>query len=468
VSIGFLGPGIVKVFTPHWPPLQEGRVYDADSLAALTPAGTTGQSAGPARQVRLTDAGTITVRPVTWLWQDRLAVGTVTLLAGREGIGKSTVAYQLAADVTRGTLPGIHYGTPRDVLIAATEDSWAHTIVPRLMAAGADLTRIHRVDVLTPAGDETPLVVPLDVEGLAARAREVDAVLILFDPIISRLSDQLDTHRDAEVRRGLEPISAMADKLGVVILGIIHVNKSGTSDPLNAVMASKAFTSVARAVLYCMRDPDSDDGVRLLGQPKNNLGRDDLPTLTFKIETAVATIVDGDPVYTGRVAWLEPVTKTIREALEDDQDDATKTAVTEGAMWLEDYLTEHGGIAKSVDVKNKGRAGGHSERTLARARKKLRLDVNSTGFPRETWWSLPGTQDSRATFLQTVATVTTGTTEATQSSHASHDSDDSPRNRGATEQRPVLRCTHCGKPMAPTLIANGYAAHPGLCGGTRA
>jgi Bifunctional DNA primase/polymerase, N-terminal len=30
-SIGFIGPGIVKVFTPNWPPLEEGNVYDADS-----------------------------------------------------------------------------------------------------------------------------------------------------------------------------------------------------------------------------------------------------------------------------------------------------------------------------------------------------------------------------------------------------------------------------------------------------
>jgi hypothetical protein len=34
-SIGFIGPGIVKVFTPNWPPLQEGAVYDADQLVAF-------------------------------------------------------------------------------------------------------------------------------------------------------------------------------------------------------------------------------------------------------------------------------------------------------------------------------------------------------------------------------------------------------------------------------------------------
>ena len=59
------------------------------------------------RRLRVTSAD-IKVRPVHWLWADRVALGTLALLGGREGIGKSTLAYQLAADITRGRLPGTH------------------------------------------------------------------------------------------------------------------------------------------------------------------------------------------------------------------------------------------------------------------------------------------------------------------------------------------------------------------------
>jgi len=52
------------------------------------------------------------------------------------------------------SLPGEWAGTLRDVIIVATEDSWDHTIVPRLMAAGADLERVHRVEAVTPDGLE--------------------------------------------------------------------------------------------------------------------------------------------------------------------------------------------------------------------------------------------------------------------------------------------------------------------------
>ena len=79
-----------------------------------------------------------------WLWTDRLALGTLALLAGREGLGKSILAYTVAAMITRGMLPGEHIGTPRAVLIAAIEDSWSRTIVPRLIAADADLDLVFQ------------------------------------------------------------------------------------------------------------------------------------------------------------------------------------------------------------------------------------------------------------------------------------------------------------------------------------
>ena len=72
-------------------------------------------------------------------------------------------------------LKGVYFGQPRSVLVAATEDSWEHTIVPRLMAAGADLTRVYRVDVVAPDGVPLTLSLPVDVTAMEQRARDVDA-----------------------------------------------------------------------------------------------------------------------------------------------------------------------------------------------------------------------------------------------------------------------------------------------------
>jgi hypothetical protein len=201
------------------------------------------------RQVKLTPASSIVVRPVRWLWANRLALGTLALLGGREGIGKSSVGYTLTADVTRGRLQGEHYGRPRAVIVAATEDPWEHTIVPRLMAAGADLDRVYRVDVTTALGVDTGLSLPRDLRDLEDAVVQVGAALILLDPLMSRLDTKLDSHKDAEVRVALEPLTALANRTGAAILGLIHVNKSMSTDPLTTLMASRAFAAVARAVL---------------------------------------------------------------------------------------------------------------------------------------------------------------------------------------------------------------------------
>ncbi|MGI8699615.1 MAG: AAA family ATPase [Nocardioidaceae bacterium] len=345
----------------------------------------------PFRRVTLTAASSIAVRPVKWLWTQRLALGTLALLGGREGIGKSTIAYTLTADITRGRLPGECHAKPRAVIVAATEDSWSHTIVPRLMAAGADLDRVYRVDVNTYDGTTVDLILPRDLRSLDDAVRRVDAALILLDPLMSRLDAKLDTHKDAQVRQALEPLVRVADASGAAILGLIHVNKSASTDALTTLMASRAFAAVARAVLFVMVDPD-DETTRLLGQPKNNLGRTDLPTLTFRIESAHVTDTDEGPVWTGRVHWLGETSRSIQEALSSASEPSdARSATKEAAEWLVDHLTSQGGTDDSATIKAEGRKAGHSEDCLKRARRDhVRATVESVGFPRRTFWTLPG------------------------------------------------------------------------------
>ena len=250
--------------------------------------------AAPARAIHLTKASTIKPRPVRWLWKDRAALGTLTLVGGREGIGKSILVYSIVADITRGRLEGDCYGTPRAVIIVATEDSWEHTIVPRLMAAGADLDRVYRVDVATSDLMNTTLSLPRDIANLEEAIREVNAAALVLDPLLSRLDVKLDSHKDQQVRLALEPLVAIADRTRLTQFGLIHVNKSDTNDPLSSLMGSRAFAAVARSVLFVMTDPD-DENTRLLGTPKNNLGRLDLPTLSFRIDGAkVAQTEEGE------------------------------------------------------------------------------------------------------------------------------------------------------------------------------
>lgn len=368
------------------------------TLAVEVAASTTSPKAAAAavsdsqRKVTLTRASTIKVRPVRWLWDRRVALGTLALIGGREGIGKSTLCYQLAADVTRGYLPGQFAGIAKSVIVAATEDSWEHTIVPRLMAAGADLDRVLRIEVVTSEGVDTSLSLPRDNGQLETAVRDEDAALILLDPLMSRLDGKLDTHKDAEVRIALEPLVAIADRTGATVAGLIHVNKGTSTDPLTLLMASRAFSAVARAVLFVMRDPD-DEELRIMGQPKNNLGRTDLPALTFRIDSEHVADTDEGPVWTGRINWIGETDRSITDLLSSSSETSdARSAVAEAGEWLVDYLQTEGGEADSQTIKREGAKAGHSPDSLKRARPRHKIVSTAQGFPRRTYWSLPGTQ----------------------------------------------------------------------------
>ncbi|HLR93095.1 MAG TPA: AAA family ATPase [Jiangellaceae bacterium] len=338
-----------------------------------------------ARRLIVQSAATIRPRRVTWLWDGRIAAGTLSLLAGREGLGKSTLTAWLVAQVTRGTLPGGQQGTPRSVIIAATEDSWEYTLVPRLIAAGADLDRVLRIDVQTAAGFTTGLSLPRDLPALADTARDHDVALLVLDPIMSRL-EGLDTHRDAEVRIALEPLVRAADEAGMAILGLIHVNKNTSADPLNAVMGSKAFTAVARSVSTVIADPeDEDDRRRLFGTVKNNLGPALPASQVFTVESATVASDDG-PIDMGVLAWHGEVDVSIKAAMSDAGMD-TRSATEEACDWLEDYLSMYPGTAR-VEVMRAGMKAGHAERTVKRAAERVGVHAETSGFPRRATWSL--------------------------------------------------------------------------------
>ncbi len=405
------------------------------------------------RTVTLTPASAIRVRPVHWLWHQRIALGTLALLGGREGIGKSTVAYTLAADVTRGRMPGRHCGSPKAVIVAATEDSWEHTIVPRLMGADADLERVFRVDVATADGVDTALSLPRDLRALERIVGQVDAALILLDPLMSRLDAALDTHKDSEVRQALEPLVSVADRTGAAILGLIHVSKAHSTDPLTVLMGSRAFAAVARAVLFVLTDPD-EESVRLLGQPKNNLGAVDLPTMTFRIESAkVADTPDGE-VWTGKVTWLDDRKGSIRDALEASNDTAeVRGATSEAADWLRDHLLSQGGTDDSADVKAAAAKAGHSPSAVKRALNKIGGISESYGFPRRSRWSLPSrltpgeSEPIELTGLTGLTGVPVGSVSAVRPV-------ESPPARGEPTAGDPRTCPTCGTATAPSRLGH--------------
>jgi hypothetical protein len=188
----------------------------------------------------------------------------------------------------------------------------------------------------------------------------------------------------------LEPLVAMADLINISVLGLIHHNKSGSTDPLQVVMASKAFPAVARSVHTVISDPDDEtSNRRLFGTPKNNLGRTDLPTLSFVIDSFALEVEDGT-ASTGRLVWGDDSQVSIFDAMRRASESPDeKSAITEAAEWLGDFLALKHGRAASAEIKAAGVSAGHSYDSLKRARQRIGSLVESSGIPRRTYWLHP-------------------------------------------------------------------------------
>jgi len=324
------------------------------------------------RRPKLTPASEVSIRRTEWLWSKRFPYGELSLVAGRQGIGKSLALVDITAQVTRGELDGCLLGTPRDVLLVAVEDSWEATIVPRLIAARADLARVHRLEV--EVGDDeltgSP-VLPMDISLLREAIEATDAALVVFDPLISAIDGSLNSYKDSDVRRALEPVVNTAHETGVTVVALVHVSKSATpdTDSLNRVLGSGAFTQVPRAVHFVARDPDAEDGSCLLLIAKSNLGPLDIPGLRYRVEEA-SVESGGTEASTGRLEWLGEVDVEVSDVLRSAASDEDRSERDEAAEWLVGFLTERGGEASRGDVVKAARAAGFSDSTVKRARSK--------------------------------------------------------------------------------------------------
>ena len=105
--------------------------------------------------------------PIRWLWSGWLAAGSVAIWSG--------------------------------------EDDARDTLVPRLIASGADMGRIFFVDSVLDGRERRAFDPARDMEPLRRKLLEVgDVRLLIVDPVVSAIAG--DSHKNAEVRRGLQPL----------------------------------------------------------------------------------------------------------------------------------------------------------------------------------------------------------------------------------------------------------------------
>ncbi len=234
--------------------------------------------------ILLSSVSQLQARPVDWLWPWRLALGKPAILEGDPGLGKSLVALDLCARLSRG-LPfpdGSAGPGPANALILSAEDNNADTIAPRLTALGADLERVfvlHRERREARKLLSLPTVTAPVEEALV----RTGARLVVIDPITSFLDRRVNLASDPSVRAALEPLEQLAEKYAVAVWLIRHLNKNGGRRALYRGLGSIAFVAACRSAWLAAAVP-GEAGRCVLAQVKNNLAAAQ-PSLVYVPQT---------------------------------------------------------------------------------------------------------------------------------------------------------------------------------------
>ena len=321
-------------------------------------------------------ASEIPVRPVSWLWTGRIPLGTLTVLDGDPGLGKSTLTAAITAAVTRGDpLPGDTGIVRGAVVFVSIEDDPGAVIIPRLLAAGADIDQVIVPEPREGAVART-VMLPEDLANLETMIAESGARLVIVDPIMAALSAEVSADRDQDVRRVLAELGRIASATEAAVVIVRHLNKSTAKQAIYRGGGSIGIIGAARSGLLLTKHPAEPTGL-LLTVSKSNLGVKPR-AIGLRVETGWNGV--------GVIAWGEEVEISADDALAGpsaEQEEAA-TELGQAEAWLREALKD--GSLPAKQVMAEAEENGFAVRTIQRAKASAGVRSSRVGDGKGQFW----------------------------------------------------------------------------------
>jgi hypothetical protein len=232
------------------------------------------------------------------------------------------------------------------------------------------------------SGQERLLSIPEEIPLIEKGIRRVAAGLVVVDPLMAFLSGETNSHRDQDVRKALAPLAALAERTGVCVLVVRHLNKAPGNNPLYRGGGSIGIIGAARMAFVVGKDPQ-DENRRVLASTKNNLAKPP-KSLMFTLEEATSGAV--------KINWQGESEVSATQLLATPREEEHADARSEAVEFLNNVLAN--GPVSASQVKEEAEDAGISERTLARAKKMVGVityrEGGSGGRGKGHWlWKLP-------------------------------------------------------------------------------
>ena len=359
------------LFNPRPGTLSPAERHSATATVPANPV--TDPTAATDRQADLVYLSDIEHRPVEWVWQDRLASGTLAMLSGDPGSGKTWVALAIAAALSRGRVPSNPVpftGDTREpctILYASTGNEAAELVRPRFARLDGDPARLVLLRGVLSAGFMQSTSLSLrDTPMLEDALERTQARLLIIDPLHSYLW-ALDRHRANESGRAFDNLARLAEKHHCCILLVRHLRKRG------AGQASIELSSAIRTEFLAGSSPDAPTRPALV-QVKSNLG---------PLAPSIGYTID----QTGGFSWTGPSNLTPEQLMTDRPIAAGLPRRKLVAEWLRQNLLE--GKRAQYNIEVAAQRDGVCITTLRRAKFDLGVLSTKESVSGAWYWSLP-------------------------------------------------------------------------------
>jgi hypothetical protein len=338
-------------------------------------------------KTKLTSERASGIKPevLSWLWPGKVPFGKLTLFVGHPSMGKGMATMYLAACATTGIgwadCPNTH--KPMEVYIISSEDAGGDTLVPRLMAAKADLDKIHIFRIAKTPEGEKGFSMDTDLPALREMLESnPDIKLIIIDPVMNHLG-KLKGNSEQELRSALTPLGKLAEKFNAAIVLVTHYNKTQGVDQLQRVGGAMAMVGAVRIAWSFMEE--KEDGTRKMLPIKTNLAKD-LGGLEYEIVSEDVEI-DGQMVNVGRLQYGKPAHGSVEASLKPD---GAPTKIGLAVKWLEEFMAD-GEQKAAKEIIDAGNLKGHEDYVIKNAYKKLGglKPVKATGLHAGWLWQIP-------------------------------------------------------------------------------
>ena len=326
-------------------------------------------------------------QPINWLWEDYIAKGTFTLITGEPDLGKSQITLSMTAIVTTGGNWPVSGEKCEEgnVIILSDEDNLEKTIRPRLEANGANLEKIHYLDGIGKGDSNSDCELfnlKSNLTQLETMINEIKGIsMIVIDPLSAYLAG-VDTYNNKDVRSMLAPLSNLAGRYDIAIVGVEHPPKSSNGRAMNQVGGSIAFVAASRSAYLVSKDPE-DEERRLFLKIKNNLSN---------YSGGISFTVESHKLHNGieisKVVWGDESVKiTADEVLAYYERTEWRMRKNSHAEWLKEILAD--GAKKVTFVEEEALKRGISEKQLRKMTEDLNIVRKKTGFNEGWEMSLP-------------------------------------------------------------------------------